>query len=109
MKPIVLSTAAWDKLLLQLHKDYPMSVLAIRDKMVRVLGCSYRHHLGWKDNPTYTTEMIEYEKIKHDKMTFVLFPPSKGDYIQRVYLDFYSEQKQTFFLLKYSEFIHTRD
>ena len=106
MKPIILSEQAWKILLNQLHQDYPTSVLAIRSNMVRVLGFSYRSHQQWVDNPDYKKEIAEYEKSRKDNTFNIAFMPNKGEYFRTIHLDFYSEQKQTFFLLKYSEFIH---
>ena len=44
MKPVVLSTHAWQRIRTELHKEYPASVLALRSKMQRVLGFTVREH-----------------------------------------------------------------
>lgn len=79
-KPIELTPETWEKVREQLKQDYPVSVLAIRSKMKQVLGFTERNH--W----TYNKE--------------------KGKWNRPVIcLDFYSEKKRTFFIMKYSDFI----
>lgn len=76
-KPIVISRHSWIKLREQLKKDYPLSVLLIRDRMRKVLGFVDREHSFVKD--------YHYEN--------------------QICLDFYDEPKRTMFLLKYSDYI----
>ena len=90
MKPIVLTPAAWRSIRDELHKENPKSVFALRSKMRRILGFTIREHREWvmtKPNPNDVTI-------------------DQGHYEDRVHLDFYSENKRTFFLMKYSEFIN---
>jgi hypothetical protein len=81
-KPIVLTEGAWLKIYNQIAKEYPPSVLLIRNKMKSVLGFTSRTHEEWE--------------------------PMDNNYSYRIitiHLDFYSEPKRTMFLLKYSEII----
>jgi hypothetical protein len=100
----MLTTTAWDELLRRLHNDYPRSVLAIREKTKKVLGFTPRTHNGWISNPHYESELREYNNKAQDLLGWPSIP-SKGYYTTVIFLDFYSDHKQTFFLLKYSEFI----
>lgn len=78
-KPIKLERSTWSSLLTELHKLYPKSVLAIRQRMRDKLGFTPRDHR--------------------------YFDPRESRYIDVVFLDFYSENKRTMFLMKYSEFL----
>jgi len=86
-KAISLSQHEWRILREKLEEEYSPSVFMIRSKMKRVLGFVDRKHL-----------ILEDQKDKH------------GNDITRAYysvrLDFYSEKKYTWFLLKYSDFIN---
>ena len=79
-KPIELSHAQWDRLREQLKQDNPPSVMMLRSRMKAKLGFTDRTYVGWADE---------------------LGGPRK----HCVMLDFYSEKKRTFFLMKYSDFI----
>ena len=83
IKPIELSKAQWEKLYEQLKKDYPPSVMLIRNKMRSKLGFVDREYKHWDDN------MGKYGGWRKNC----------------VMLDFYSESKRTFFMLKYSDYI----
>ena len=87
MKPIVLSVEQWKTIRTALHEEYPKTTFMIRDKMKRVLGFTVREHRHWVDNPK-----AEYEW-------------DRGDYVFQIHLDFYSENKRTMFLMKFSEVI----
>ena len=104
MKPITLSISNWKLLLAQLHKDYPPSVLAIREKTKRVLGFTSREHTERVVNEYYEVELKEYEESKNSAWHF-LGEPRKYYTQQVMKLDFYDEAKRTFFLIKYSEFL----
>jgi hypothetical protein len=82
-KPIEISHSQWQKLYEQLRKDYPPSVLYIREKGKTKLGFVTREYKDWdKDMGKY------------------------GGYRKNcVMLDFYSEKKRTFFIMKYSDYI----
>ena len=101
MKPLILSEYNWNKILIQLHNEYPPSVIAIREKTKRVLGFTSRSHRGWIDNPLYKQQMTEFEEIPG--MPWLC--PDKGWYETYIHLDFYSEPKRTFFLIKYGEYL----
>jgi len=80
-KALVLSQAAWAKIYNKIAKEYPPSVLLVRNKMRKVLGFTSRTHTVWR----------------HDV---------GGSYpIDFIHLDFYNEPKRTMFLLKYSEIL----
>jgi hypothetical protein len=82
-KSVVLTEAQWLKIYNQIAKEYPPSVLLVRNKMKSILGFTSRTHEEWEpmDNNYYSYRIIT------------------------IHLDFYSEPKRTMFLLKYSEII----
>ena len=82
-KPIEISKAQWSNLVDQLSQDYPRSVMLLREKMKSKLGFTTREYREWdKDMGKY------------------------GGYRKNcVLLDFYSEKKRTFFIMKYSDYI----
>jgi len=84
-KSIELSHKQWMYLREQLHKDYPRSVMLMRGRMQAKLGFTNREYKHWdKDMGKW------------------------GGYRKNcVMLDFYSEKKRTFFMIKYSEYIQT--
>jgi len=93
MKAIKLEPKSWNQILNILHSEHPPSVFAIRDKMKRVLGFTVRQHNQW-----VSTKQQDDESIGR-----------RGYYDEEIHLDFYSENKRTLFLLKFSEYIHTAD
>ena len=68
---------------MKLAKDYPASVILIREKMKSVLGCTVRKHREWMKDPNFGNRYPVYT----------------------ICLDFYNEPKRIMFLLKYSEFL----
>jgi hypothetical protein len=83
-KPIELSHTQWGRLREQLKQDNPPSVMIIRSRMKEKLGFTNRIYKDW------------------DAQVMADF----GGYRKNcVMLDFYSEKKRTFFLMKYSDFI----
>lgn len=86
MKSIVLSEFAWLKLRRHLFQTQPKSVMLTRWKMKEVLGFTDRLHTEWINKPNKWGGM-GYEQ-------------------RQVYLDFFSESKKTFFVLKYGDYIH---
>ena len=82
-KPIEISHRQWIKLVKQLDEDYPRSVMLIRSRMKKVLGFTPREHKDWDK------DMGKYGGWRKNC----------------VMLDFYSEKKRTFFIMKYSEYI----
>lgn len=81
-KPIELTHSQWNSLHKQLMQDYPMSVLLIRERMKDRLGFVNRNHR-------------EFDPVTHN-------------YKDCVMLDFYSEKKRTFFIMKYSELLNAK-
>ena len=79
IKSIKLPIEAWTKLYNQLAKDYPPSVIIIREKMRGVLGFTVRRHQQWD--------------------------PSMVSYYENIFLDFYDEKKKSMFLLRYSHLL----
>lgn len=85
MKPVILNASQWKSIRKQLHEEYPKTVFMIRDKMRRVLGFTVREHKEW-------------------------IPKMDGGYTEfQIHLDFYSENKRTMFLLKFSEVLGSKD
>ena len=82
-KSVILSERTWLKIYNQIAKEYPPSVLLIRNRMKSVLGFTSRTHEEWgpQDNNYYSYNT------------------------KTIHLDFYSEPKRTMFLLKYSDII----
>lgn len=81
-RSIKLQTKQWNRLQERLREEHPLSVLAIRDKMKRVLGFTTRNSYG----------------------------PLPGSDIHEpiVHLDFFDEPKKTMFLLKYGDYLERR-
>jgi hypothetical protein len=68
-----------------LHQEHPKTVFMLRSKMKRVLGFTVREHKAWIEKPD-------------------------GGYSDfQIHLDFYSQNKRTMFLMKFSELIGRRD
>jgi len=82
-KPIEISHKQWNALREKLKEDYPPSVTMIRSKMKSKLGFTDREYKHWDDS------MGKYGGWRKNCMM----------------LDFYSEKKRTFFIMKYSEYI----
>jgi hypothetical protein len=66
-----------------LQEEHPKTVFMIRDKMKRVLGFTVREHRQWDEGVV--------------NMMF------------QIHLDFYSQNKRTMFLMKFSEILGRRD
>lgn len=81
MKAVVLSVDQWRKIRVELQKEYPKTVFMLRNKMKNVLGFTVREHKA------------------------VVLKPDGGYYEMEIHLDFYSENKRTMFLLKFSEIV----
>lgn len=78
MKPIILTEDHWLLLQKELENDYARSVIRVSYKLKQNLGFTVRRH-----------------RI-----------PGLGYEITQIHLDFYDDIKRTYFLLKYSEFLH---
>jgi hypothetical protein len=81
MRAVVLTVEQWKTIREELHTEHPRTVFMLRDKMKRVLGFTVREHKEWISKPD----------------------GGYSDY--QIHLDFYSENKRTMFLLKFSEVI----
>jgi hypothetical protein len=77
MKPVVITQPQWLDIRSKLKEEYPLSIFLLRDRMKQKLGFTPRDH-------------------RH-------YDSSKGYYVEQVHLDFYSENKKTMFLMKFSE------
>lgn len=82
-KPIEISYIQWEKLYKQLRKDYARSVLLIRERMKSKLGFTVREYKDWDNS------IGKYGGWRKNC----------------VMLDFYSEKKRSFFILKYADYI----
>lgn len=92
MKTVRLSPENWYKIHQKIKAQQPPSVLLCRDKMRKVLGFTPRQEHKWK--------------VKNNTLGKV---NGYGDYHESVCLDFFDEQKKTMFLLKYGDYIDSKD
>ena len=88
-KPIVLSEKNWLAIYNQIAREYPPSVLLIRNRMKETLGCTSRRHEEWIDRD------VDRDDVGYGTKYC----------ITTIHLDFYNEPKRTMFLLKYSDYI----
>ena len=79
MRTIKLSNSQWNTILKDLHSTYPKSVFMIRERMRAKLGFTTRTHREWDAGVV--------------------------NRIEQIHLDFFSENKYTMFILKYSEYL----
>jgi hypothetical protein len=92
-KPLVLTEGDWLKIYNSIAKEYPPSVLIIREKMKSVLGFTVRTHRGWVKDPNHDPQYAfgtEYDSRKYEV---------------KIHLDFYNDPKRTMFMLKYGDLI----
>ena len=89
-KSLVLTEEQWLKIYNQIAKEYPPSVLLIREKMKSVLGFTSRTHEEFIDHEVDIGSDINYKARWR---------------LTSIHLDFYNESKRTMFMLKYSDFI----
>ena len=82
-KPIELSHSQWAKLSKQLREDYPPSIALLKNGMKQKLGFTYREYKDWDG------DIGKYGGWRKNC----------------VMLDFYSEKKRTFFIMKYADYI----
>jgi len=87
-KPVILTEKQWAEIYNLIAKNYPHSVLLIRNKMKEVLGFTVRTHTKW---------------IKYDGEDHECLPRHYSN--EQIHLDFYNEPKRTMFLLRYSDII----
>lgn len=83
-KSTKLSHKQWARLKSRLTNDYSPSVMTMRGKMRNVLGFLPREHTYWSNRGTGQVKPRE---------------------VSEIHLDWYSEPKRTFFLLKYGEYL----
>lgn len=95
MKPVTLTPLQWKILRDELHKEHPASVFMLRSKMRNRLGFTVREHKEYYINEKFEEQAQRGEDTTH------------GWYKDVVHLDFYSETKRTFFLMKWSEFLNS--
>ena len=80
MKAVKLTVEQWRLIRAELQSEHPLSVFLMRDRMRAKLGFTVREH-------------NEYDlALQRSKFS--------------IHLDFFSENKQTMFLLKFSEIIN---
>lgn len=79
MKPVVLTVDQWKTIRKELQTENPPTVFMIRDKMKKVLGFTVREHKRWDEGVV--------------------------NMIFEIHLDFYSQNKRTMFLMKFSEVV----
>jgi hypothetical protein len=79
-KPVELTVSQWEVLYKRLKEEHPISVILIRSRMREKLGFVNR------DYKEYNQTTQRYKNC--------------------VMLDFYSEKKRTFFIMKYSDILN---
>lgn len=84
-KPIEISRYQWEKLREQLKKEYPLGVTLIRNRMKERLKFVPREYQDWDNN------LGRYGGWRKNC----------------IMLDFFSEKKRTWFMIKYSDFIQS--
>ena len=99
LKAIILTTDKWQSILTELHKEYPPSYF-LRWKMKEKLGFTVREHKAWIENKKHHGDWLSASGGALDHL--VAFA---GHTEHQIHLDFYSEPKRSFFLLKFSEII----
>jgi hypothetical protein len=77
---VPISEPALQRLMQRIRSEYPRSVWMLKSVMRRELGFTVRHHRSWID----------------------AFGCPEHEY----YLDFFDHALQTWFMLKYSEYVH---
>ena len=82
-KPVEISHSQWNNLLTRLREEYSPSVVLLTRKMKSKLGFTPRTYKDWDDS------IGKYGGWRKNC----------------VMLDFYSEKKRTWFLMKYSDYI----
>ena len=108
MKTLKLQTKTWHLIQASMRKEYRPSFF-FRDNMKNKLGFTVREHHAWVENKDYVREVKEHNQTwGASELTMLLSAsPEKGRLQTEIHLDFYSENKRTMFLLKYSEELAT--
>ena len=99
LKAIILTTDKWEQILAELHKEHPPSYF-LRWKMKEKLGFTVREHKAWIENKKRNDDWLTSPGGSLDHLVGFT-----GHTELQIHLDFYSEPKRTFFLLKFSEII----
>lgn len=95
MKALKLTLDEWQKINVEIAKQYPRSVWMIRPKMRQVLGFTPREHEEWLGS--YDDANTENRRA------------GRYGYKKSICLDFYDESKRTMFLLKYGDWIEQKN
>ena len=90
---IEISHVQWNILREKLLEDYPPSVTLIRSKMKSKLGFTNREYKDWDENARCNSVGGDHGNWRK----------------YCVVLDFYSEKKRTFFIMKYSDYIQNQE
>jgi hypothetical protein len=91
-KSLIYAPGQWIRLKTAVEADHGRTIFLIRDKTIRTLGFSVRHHLAY---------ILRDDTTSHH---------SPGYYQDQVHLDFVNDMYKTMFLLKYgSENVQARD
>lgn len=98
MRPVILTTEQWKQIRKMLQEEHPKTVFMIRGKMKQVLGFTVREHSCW----------IDAERIEDFHNSQEGWYMGKKHVLQ-IHLDFYSQNKRTMFLMKFSEIIGSKD
>ena len=69
------------------------------------LGFTVREHRAWIENKEYSRQHQRWSAGDPNNTMHSLAEPSRGHGEMQIHLDFYSEPKRSFFLLKFSEII----
>lgn len=104
LKAIVLTQSQWQQIQAELHKEYPPSYF-LRWKMKEKLGFTVREHKAWIENKEYSRQHQLWSAGDPNNIMHSLAEPGRGHSEMQIHLDFYSEPKRSFFLLKFSEII----
>jgi hypothetical protein len=100
MSTLKLTVSQWQRILAELHKEHPRTVLMIREKFKKVLGFTVREHSEWVE----TKKELNAEPDWLDTGQEGFYKNKHHEHSIR--LDFYNERKYTMFLLKYSEYLN---
>lgn len=88
MQAIKLTVDQWKRIRTELQTEHPKTVFMLRDKMKKVLGFTVREHKAWIDKPATAGDDLNFGYSEY-----------------QIHLDFYSVNKRTMFLLKFSDII----
>jgi len=108
MSTLKLTIKQWQRIRAELHKEHPMSVFMLKNKMRQVLGFTVREHTGYRLRTARELEDYDMsDNIWHETERDRKFH-RENIHEQIICLDFYNERRYTMFLLKFSELINAR-